>query len=285
VLAGLALLSASILIGAYILRAGAMEVRPDPVKPTIVAEFDTVSVPVPAVQVAPGTRVKDIRFKMVSFPRHQIPEGAIRNIDALQNGVAIAALPANLPLFVQNFRLNARGSNPVIERIPSGMRAITIRVDATSAVEGWAGSGSLVDVMLIEKDSTTVVAERVKILSTERKVAAVEGEAAPSVPSTVTLLVTQEQALAINTAIPRGRIAFALRSFDDEERWRDRSYNSSRLKGGGSDKDGKGAISGYAAVKGGSGQEGFALSDGHWVRTEVVPEGFLAAGRKNDAKN
>lgn len=77
-----------------------------------------------------------------------------------------------------------------------------MRVDATSSVEGWAGSGSLVDVLLIQKDRTTVVAEKVKVLSSERSSSPVEGGASPSVPSTATLLVTQEQCLAINTAIP-----------------------------------------------------------------------------------
>ena len=152
---------------------------------------------------------------------------------------------------------------------------MTVRVDVTSSVEGWAGSGSVVDVLLVEKDRTTVVAEKIRILSAERSVSPVEGSGAPSVPSTATLLVTQEQCLAINTAIPLGKIAFALRSNHDEESWIDVTYSSERLKGGASAAKLSGSISGYASLGGTEGSRSFALADGKWIRAESVPEGFL----------
>lgn len=240
----------------------------------VVAEFDAVSIPVPATAVAAGTRGKDIKFKFVSFPRHQLPEGVIRDVSGILDAAAVSPLPANLPIFNVNFSKTFSTSNPVIEKIPEGMRAMTIRVDATTAVEGWAGSGALVDVLLIAKDRTSVVAEKVKILSAERSVSPVEGGSAPSVPSTVTLLVTQEQCLAINTAIPLGKIAFALRSSSDEASWRDTLYTSERLKGKGSVKEpAKAAITGFVAVDGEV--KHYALTDGKWIKTEAVPTGFL----------
>ena len=44
--------------------------------------------------------------------------------------------------------------------------------------------------VLVEQSQTTVIAEKVKVLSAERSVTPVEGSEAPSVPSTITLLVT-----------------------------------------------------------------------------------------------
>jgi Flp pilus assembly protein CpaB len=157
--------------------------------------------------------------------------------------------------------------------IPAGMRAMTVKVDATTAVEGWAGSGAVVDVLLVTKDQTKVVAERVKILSAERSVSPVEGGAAPNVPNTVTLLVSQEQCLAINTAIPQGKIAFALRSQRDEQNWGNTFYTSDQLKGNQTARNvAKPAISGFVTINGQN--KKFAYTDGRWVKTEEAPAGF-----------
>ena len=278
-LIGVGLLSVSLLAGAFMLRGGG---APQPAPAAV--GIDMVELPVPAEFVAAGTRLGEIQFKNAAFPRDQVPQGAIRDVSPYLEAVAAAPLPAGLPLFRANLGGRARGSNAVIERIPSGMRAITVPVDATSAVEGWAGSGTVVDVLLVEESRTSVVAEQVKVLSAERSVAGVEGEAAPSVPSTVTLLVTQEQALAINTAIPRGRIAFALRSFDDDQRWLDRIYTAERLKGPSAARR-KSNVNGYIAVKGRRSTRAFALADGKWVRSEVLPQGFLVMGQNRDEED
>jgi len=275
---GGALIGGGLVIAALIIGQRWRPPRPAPAVTPVVAEFDTVKLPVPAELVPPGTRVKDIKFRTVAFPKHQVPPGALSDLSSIAEAVSIAALPANLPLFPANFSLTAHINNPVLEKIPPGMRAITVKVDATAAVEGWAGSGSYVDVLLVEKDRTVVVAEKVKILSAERSVSPVEGSSAPTVPSTVTLLVTQEQCLAINTAIPLGKIAFALRSTRDEENWADTVYTRDKLRGGPAQVNSENSITGYVAV--GDGQEAFALSNGKWIKTETVPEGFLVANRR-----
>ena len=240
------------------------------VEKVVVGSFDTVRVPVPAKTVPLGTKVRDIPLQFIEYPKHQLPTHALLTLENYAEAVTIAALPASLPIFGENLSHEAGSTNPVIERIPEGMRAMTLRVDATAAVEGWAGSGSIVDVLLVLESKTTVVAEKVKILSAERSVAPVEGSMAPSVPTTVTLLVTQEQCLAINTAIPRGRIAFALRATRDDGSWRSTSFSADRLQGGPEAKTAD--IRGVATVIG----KAFALSDGKWVPATGIPAGFLA---------
>lgn len=238
----------------------------------IVAEFDTVNVPVPSRRVRAGTLAKDIPLTMVAFPKHQIPDGALLSLSSIHEAVTTADLPKNLPLFRENFSFTLHKSNPVIESIPKGMRAITLRVDVTSAVEGWAGSGARVDMLLVQKDKTIVVAENVKILSAERSVAPVSGSSSPNIPTTVTVLVTKEQALAINTAIPRGKIAFALRSIGDEGIWQDKHYDAKRLESGKKIiRRSPKSISGYATIKGNNKDYKFALSNGEWIRTKSLP--------------
>jgi Flp pilus assembly protein CpaB len=277
-----ALLSFALVFAAFLINRKSAKVEAAVNPAMIVAQYDTIILPVPVESVAAGTKVKDIRFKNVAFPKQQVPEGAINNIDTFLEASAIAPLPANLPLFAKNLSLTAFSTNPVVEKIPPGMRAMTIKVDATSSVEGWAGSGNTVDVLLIEKDRTSVVAEMVKILSAERSVSPVEGSAAHNVPTTVTLLVTQEQCLAINTAIPLGRIAFALRSGQDTEKWTSPRFTSDSLRGSAVLKDQKGIITGFVSTTDSNrGQipnkdrKAYALSDGKWIATEIVPEGFF----------
>lgn len=272
------LICAAIVAAALLVRRSDPPPLPPPAP--VVAQFDTIRVPVPVEYVPAGTRVKDIRFKNIAFPKHQLPAGALTTLEEVIESAALTPLPANLPLFKENLSLTAQNSNPVLERIPPGMRAMTIRVDATSSVEGWAGSGSIVDVLLVEKEKTSVIAEKVKVLSAERSVSPVEGASSPNVPSTVTILVTQEQCLAINTAIPLGRIVFALRSLKDEDAWRSPSYTPERLKGGTERTRPRSVVSGYISIREDDGTSAYALADGKWVKTDVVPEGFFPTGRK-----
>lgn len=257
-----------------IVKSGGRGIVAKPDEP-IVAAYDMVEIPVPAQPVNAGTRVADIPFRRVSYPRHQVPEGALVDVSLLRDSFAIAPLPANMPLFEPNFALRPIGTNPVVERIPKGMRAITVRVDATSSVEGWAGSGSLVDVLLIGHDRTSVIAEQVRVLSAERVVMPIDGSSAPHVPSTATLLVTQDQCLAINTAIPLGKIAFALRSPDDRSMWQRSQFTAELLRNRPSDAHSeREGIKGLLTINDQGGAKTYALSGNRWIATDIVPEGF-----------
>lgn len=246
---------------------------PLPPAPTItVAQYDTVEVPVPASPVEPGTPIGKISFQTVRYPRHQVPERAITDVTSLEGSVAVAPLPAHLPLFRENFSFTDPHRNPVEKQIPAEMRAMTIRVDATSSVEGWAGSGAMVDVLLVTPTQTSVIAERVKVLSAERSTAPVGSGDAPMVPNTVTVLVTQEQCLAINMAIPLGKIAFALRNGDDVAPWTDPMMAAERLKRSPKATADGGKITGFISVKGEAKQ--FALRDGVWVKADALSPTF-----------
>ncbi|MCB0333624.1 MAG: Flp pilus assembly protein CpaB, partial [Bdellovibrionales bacterium] len=161
--------SAIIVAGALILtRQPQKSVNATEVITPVVGQYDTVKIPVPKAPIRAGEKLRDASFVYVSYPTHQLPPNTIRDIGPYLDAVAVAPLPANLPLFQKNVSLSGGASNPVIERIPEGMRAISVRVDATAAVEGWARAGAIVDVFLVKKAGATVVAEKVKILSAER---------------------------------------------------------------------------------------------------------------------
>lgn len=241
-----------------------------------VPEYDVVEVPVPERPVAPGTAVREIRTRLERFPVHQLPQGALRDLSPVRDHVTLVPLPGGLPVMEANLGTVDEVSNPVVGRIPPGMRAMTVRVDATSAVEGWARGGSIVDVLLVEKNRTTVIAEQVKVISAERSLSPVDaGQGSNGVPNTVTLLVTQEQCLAINTAVPLGRIAFALRSQKDVEGWRETRLSSDEIRGGAREPETE-KVGGVVTFGTGADRKQYALVNGRWIPADTVPAGFFA---------
>ncbi|MEN9847047.1 MAG: Flp pilus assembly protein CpaB [Pseudomonadota bacterium] len=276
-LVGIGLVGSSYLIGRQ--RSGETPLeRPR----AYVPEFKVVEVPVPDRPVGAGISIREVPVRFEKFPEHQLPSGVVRDIGRVRDSVTLVALPGGLPILDVNLGTGEESSNPLVGRIPQGMRAMTVRVDVTAAVEGWARTGSIVDVLLVEKQGTRVVAERVKIISTERSLSATASlEPAGTVPSTVTLLVTQEQCLAINTAVAVGKIAFALRGGADGESWRDGDFEASDL----SDREGKKRkpkIEGVVSVGVGDRQKRYALVDGRWIPAESMPAGFFSHHERNE---
>ena len=240
-----------------------------------VPEVNVVEVPVPERLVPAGSVLRDVPLRLEKYPEHQLPHGVVRDLAAARERVALVALPAGLPIVGENIGSLDEATNPILGHIPPGMRAMTVRVDATTAVEGWVRGGSIVDVLLVEKGKTSVVAEKVKVISAERSLSPLNSGTGGSVPSTVTLLVTQEECLAINTAVPLGKISFALRSSRDAESWRDTRFSPDDL----SPSAGGGKIEGVVSVGSGADERRFALVNGAWLPAESVPSGFVLKNR------
>ena len=111
--------------------------------------------------------------------------------------------------------------NTITANIPEGYRAVTINVDVTSSVEGWARAGAFVDVVwnsvINGKLAATVITQHAKILSAERQIEANPQEGQAPVPSTVTLLVLADDATKIHLAETTGKLSLQLRGDDAEK--------------------------------------------------------------------
>jgi Flp pilus assembly protein CpaB len=274
-IAGVVAIVAAIVFSGYTIAASQ---RPIPMPNNQLPRLTRV--PVLAEPVPAGTELGVARFNMVDYPIDDLEQTVVQDTELLSRAVALTAIPSGVPIDSRQLSLPEASRNPVIERIPPGMRAITIQVDATSAVEGWASSGTVVDVLLVTDTETSVIAEQVKILSAERSVTPVE-EGTPVVPSTVTLLVTQEQTLAITTAIPLGRIAFALRSRADDSQWTQMQFTSGELRRntkGTASKEGE--INGFVSFSDAGEKKQFALSGDSWIKTDLVPGKFSPLSTK-----
>jgi Flp pilus assembly protein CpaB len=238
--------------------------------------FNSEQILVPKVTIQVGQKLTSDLFELTAFPQHLLPRNALYSLDS-ELLFATASLPVGVPVSRDSLSKDpAKAVNPMLARIPRGMRAMTVRVDATSAVEGWAGSGSIVDVLLVEKEQTILITESVQILSAERSLEPVDDKGSPSIPNTVTLLVSPEQCLSISTAIPRGRLSLVLRGASDTEPWERRSLQASKLMPGSTAESRK--VSGVLVSEG----QQFALVDGKWIHSISIPEGFLFAGQEKN---
>jgi len=219
----LALSAVLIAVATITMRPEPSQSKPQPPPIQVAADFDTIMIPTPTRTIAKGEPLRNVQFTHIKWPRSRITGEYITDLEHYREAVAITALPKFLPVPVESVSPTPFDSNAVVEGIPDGMRAITVRVDAESAVEGWARSGNYVDVILIRasdnKDlglESRVIAENVKILSAGRSTDPLTTEGtAPKAPSTVTLLTSQEDALIIKTASNIGKLAFSLRGTKD----------------------------------------------------------------------
>lgn len=189
--------------------------------------FGTVTLVAPVAEVPQGTRVGKVQLKEVYWPRDRVPEGAVRDIEDVREMFAKVKLSANQPILRSDLS-NSALTYGIGDLLPPGHRAVTIEVDATSGVEGWATPGAHVDVYLTYMDQedgvnkTRVAVEDAVVLSydgSSKRVVSDEARSemgsSRSSSSTVTLAVPFEESLKIQTARAIGRISLALRNTND----------------------------------------------------------------------
>ena len=250
----------------------------------VTAELDMVLIPTPARPVAKGERLASIPISEIQWPRHRINGEYITNVVQYQDWIALAPLSKSVPIPLSSISAEGADGNAVIEGIPRSMRAITVKVDPESAVEGWARSGSYVDVIVIRTAAdpllgleAKVVAENIKILSAGRSTAPIGGgDTAPQAPATVTLLTTQEDSLKVKTAASIGKLTFSLRGSGDQAPAEVVSMDQRRLIGGAKAIQVKMvSYDGYA--KGPDGKFYVLGDDEKWSLSNIAPPDLHAA--------
>lgn len=205
----------------------------------LVTDDDLINIPTPSRSVAKGEQLENIPLTTVKWPKSRLTAEYLSSSENYKNWTTITPLPKLLPIPFSALSNISNDKNQVTEGIPQGMRAITVRVDIESAVEGWAQSGNFVDVILVRQSKNSengleskVIAENIKILSAGSSAQAQTTEStAPKAPATVTLLTSQEEALKIKTAVSIGKLTFALRGNGDNLKTASLEMNQKMLLG------------------------------------------------------
>ena len=187
---------------------------------TIVIEetrgVEMVNVLVPVQRIEAGLALEPSMFRQESRPKLGLTPNVVRGFGEIKGYFSRALILPDRPLDTDSIT-QVKPTNPMTANIPEGFRAVTIRTDVTSSVEGWARAGAHVDVIWASvirgRQAVTAIVQNAKILSAERQMDGnVNG--AP-VPSTVTLLVTEHDAERIQLAQTSGSLNLSLRGDND----------------------------------------------------------------------
>lgn len=133
----------------------------------------TAAVVTAKVNLPKYSRIREQGLEVTQVPIKELPEGAVQNISRALFRLVKGTIMAGQPILEE--KLYGVGEVPLLsDQLPPGYRAVTLQVDANSALNGMIQPESHVDVTL------TVKGERVRE-SLEATVASGAGEPAPPV--------------------------------------------------------------------------------------------------------
>jgi pilus assembly protein CpaB len=187
----------------------------------------------------PGTPIAAENLTEVSWPANVSMEGLIDKKEDVVGRVPMVAIEAKEPIMKNT--LAASGSFGLAAKIPSGMRAASVKTNEVMNISGFIFPGSRVDVLVTLRgennasSTTRTVLQNVQVLATGTKTDP-DPNGKPENVGVVTLLVTPEEseklALAQNQAAQnQGSIHFVLRNGGDTARADTAPVDMSELAG------------------------------------------------------
>lgn len=179
-----------------------------------------VSVVVAKQDVGPAQALTLADLTTTKMPANAVPSQSFNDPNQVAGRVTTTQLVKGLPIVEPSLAEQGAGSGPQA-LVPAGYRAITLQVNEFSGVAGMLAPGNRVDVITVIRDGQQAMARTIvqglKVLAIGRDLAKHEGNEANPPANSVTLLVTPEQAQAIQLAMSNGQPWLALRSTRDEE--------------------------------------------------------------------
>jgi pilus assembly protein CpaB len=170
-----------------------------------------------------GVSIKPNQLKVIKVPVEAFPKNAFTKVEEVIDRPVISNILAEEPIL--EGRLAPRGSGiGLAPKIPTGMRAMAIRVNEVVGVAGFVLPGMRVDILVTGRppgssspeDITTTVLQNIEILSANQQVQPdARGQAIAA--TVVTVLVTPEQAELLTLAGNEGRIQLVLRNAVDQK--------------------------------------------------------------------
>lgn len=204
--------------------------RPAPLMASTPAE--TRPVVVAARPVALGATLTEEDLQVIQWPATALPQGIATSTSEVVGRSVISDLHVNEPVLAA--KLADTGLHGLIPLIPSGMRALSVKVDEVVGVAGFVTPQTRVDVILImqppgqRETVSKVILQNIRALAANQQITETEN-GQPLVSTVVTVLVTPEQAEKLSLAATQGRIQMALRNSLDLDPVETRGETESRL--------------------------------------------------------
>ena len=182
-----------------------------------------------------GTMVRREELKVTKIPLELFPRGGFSKVEEVIDRPVVSNVLLDEP--VLEGRLAARGSGlGLAPIIPSGMRAVSVRVNDVVGVAGFVLPGMRVDVLVTGRPPnfngtiTTTALQNIVVLSAGQVLQPESRGQAINTP-VVTLLVTPEQAEILTLAGSDGRIQLVLRNGSDQASQKTPGRNTRELYG------------------------------------------------------
>lgn len=210
-----AVLAIAVLAGGGLAYATYNVMNTQPVK-TVTAP--TQPVVVASADLALGTLLGKDDVTVLNFPKGQAPAGAFSSpSDVIGRGLIVSVVK-NEPVLAPKLASKEAGAGlpPVI---PSGMRAVSVRVNDVIGVAGYVLPGNHVDVVATESPdnkpenaTSKVILSNVQVVTAGTRIDEDKEKGKPMEVTVVTLLVYPDQAERLALASTEGKIQLALRN-------------------------------------------------------------------------
>jgi pilus assembly protein CpaB len=183
-------------------------------------KVEMINVATATVALPVGMEIKPTDVKLVSIPRDSFPNGAFEKIEQVVGRPVISNILMDEAVVAG--RLAERGSGyGLAPIIPTGMRAVAVKVNEVVGVAGFVFPGMRVDVLVTMRPAgdgtarTSTVLQNIVVAAAGQQIQPDSTGKAVNVP-VVTLLVTPDQAETLTLAGNEGRVQLVLRNAGDQ---------------------------------------------------------------------
>jgi pilus assembly protein CpaB len=168
-----------------------------------------------------GEVLKPGSLKLIEWPAQTPLTGGFSKIEEVAGRVVLYPLPKGEPILERQLAAAGSGAG-LTAKIPTGMRAISVRSDEVVGVAGFLLPGTHVDVLMtyhsttVPEPQTLTVLQDVVVLAAGQQIQP-QADGKPISVNVVTLLLKPEDAEKLVLATSLGGIYFVLRNGADEE--------------------------------------------------------------------
>ena len=179
----------------------------------------TTTVVVAAADLPVGTKLEESDLRLAQYPASDLPPGAFTAISQVVGRGVVVPVVKNEVVLDQKLAAESAGAG-LPSLIPTGFRAVSVKVNDVISVAGFVTAGTRVDVILTgnpEKTNdpanitTATVLSNVQVLAAGQKLQK-NDQGEPQQVTVITLLGTPEDAQKLTLASTEGRIQLSLRN-------------------------------------------------------------------------
>lgn len=184
--------------------------------------IETTDVLVASQPIQRGERLSGDVLRQAPWPAGEVPEQAFREVEQVQDRVALRGLVAGELLLPSALSEPTEGGATLTALVPDGKRAISIEVNPVIGVSGFVRPLTRVDVLATrragggESATTRTVLENVTVLAV-RKVLDPNEDVEIGSDTPITLLTTPEQAQKVALISDEASFHLSLRNQMDEQ--------------------------------------------------------------------